>query len=149
MNGVRAALPRGVQDRGNRKVAFSRRRRADAHGAVREQHVRCARIGVRVDCNGWDPELAAGADDANGNLAAVRDQDLRDASHEAFRFSRKARSPSCPSSETLLAAMASAVSPAASVPRAQTRGISALAVEIASGAPLRNSFTYITTIVST
>jgi hypothetical protein len=64
-------------------------------------------------------------------------------------LSRNARSPSCPSFETRCAAIASAVRPAASdAPRAQTRGMSAFAVAIASGALLRNSFTYREVIVS-
>ena len=111
MDGVRARLARGR--RGSRRSTGSsrRRRRADAHRAIGEQHVQRVRVGVRVDRDGRDAELAAGADDADRDLAAVGDQDLRDTSHDAFRFSRNARSPSWPSFETRCAAMASAVSP--------------------------------------
>src|SRR5436853_7816413 len=100
------------------------------------------RIGIRVHRHRGNAQLSTGAEHADGNLPAIGDQDLRDASHDALRFSRKARRPSWPSPDTRCAAMASEVSPAASdAPRAQTRGMRAFAREIASGPALRNSFT--------
>ena len=49
---------------------------ADAHGLVGEAHVERARVGLGVDGDGLDAELAAGAQDAQRDLAAVGDEDL-------------------------------------------------------------------------
>ena len=103
-----------VRLRGSAESTGSFRREARGRSATARSasaHVQRAGIGIRVHRDGLDAQLAAGADDADGDLAAVGDQDLRDqASHRGFRFSRKARSPSWPSFETRRAAMAPAVS---------------------------------------
>ena len=51
-------------------------RRADAHGLVGEQHVLEVGVGGGMHGDGLDAELAAGAQDAQRDLAAVGDDDL-------------------------------------------------------------------------
>ena len=58
------------------QVAARRRRGADAHRLVGEAHVQRARVGLGVDGDRRDAELAARADDAQRDFAAVRDEDL-------------------------------------------------------------------------
>ncbi len=58
------------------EVALGGRVRADAHRLVGEAHVQRARVDLGVDGHGLDAELAARAQDAEGDLAPVRDQDL-------------------------------------------------------------------------
>ena len=67
------------------EIALGRRRRANVHRFVGLAHVRRARVGVAVDGDRRDAELAAGADDAQRDLAAVGDENLgehRDAMRE-------------------------------------------------------------------
>jgi hypothetical protein len=49
---------------------------SDADVVVGEAHVERLAIGFRVHRHGLDAELAAGADDAQGNLAPIGNQDL-------------------------------------------------------------------------
>jgi hypothetical protein len=68
---------------------------ASANGAVGRRDVRRLSIGVREHGDGLDLELAARADDAEGDFAAVGDQETFDHElQEGFRFSRNALSPS-------------------------------------------------------
>src|SRR5262249_42055666 len=60
------------------EIALGRRRRPDAHGPVGEAHVQRALVGGRIDGHGLDAHLVEGADDAHGDLAAVRDQNARE-----------------------------------------------------------------------
>ena len=95
----RAPRGRARADRGSR----------DLDRLVRDARVQRAAVVGRGHGHGRDPELAAGAEDAHGDLAAVGDQELGDrhcrrlgpaSSGErqaAGRFSRKARRPSWPS----------------------------------------------------
>src|SRR5690606_21511059 len=72
----------GVRDLGRRddrrhvQVALLRARRADTHGLVREQDVLQRRVGRRVHGHRLDAELAAGAQNAQRDLAAIGDQNL-------------------------------------------------------------------------
>ena len=66
----------GGDDRRDVEVALRRAARADAHRLVGEAHVERARVGLGVHGDGADAELAARADDAQRDLAAVRDEDL-------------------------------------------------------------------------
>ena len=61
---------------GHVEVALRGRRRADAHGLVRQQHVLLAAVGGGVHRDGLDAEFAAGAQDAQGDFTPVRDDDL-------------------------------------------------------------------------
>ena len=76
-------------------VRLGCRRGADAHGLVRQPHVEAVAIRFAEDCDGRDLELAAGADDAERDLAAVRDEHL--AEHGAWVSSgvREAASLRC------------------------------------------------------
>ncbi len=75
MHGIRSGCERGVDDGVDREVALAARSGADADGAVREPHVQGGAVGVGVDRDGLDTEIARGADHAAGDLAAVRDQE--------------------------------------------------------------------------
>ena len=59
----------------DRKVALRRRRAAERHGDVREARVQRGAVEVGVDGGDLDAHLARGAQDAQRDLAAVRDQD--------------------------------------------------------------------------
>ena len=76
MDRVGAGLLRGADDARDVQVAAAGRGRADVHRLVGEADD--GRLGVRgrVDGDRLDAELAAGARDAQGDLAPVRDQDL-------------------------------------------------------------------------
>ena len=63
-------------DRRDVEIALRRRRRPDAHRLVGEPHVLGLAIGFGMDDDGLDAELAAGALDAQRDLAAIGDQDL-------------------------------------------------------------------------
>src|SRR5258706_7104336 len=66
----------GADDRGNMQVALRGRRRPDAPRLVGEAHVQRARVGLRVHGDRLDAELAARANDAQRDLAAIGDEDL-------------------------------------------------------------------------
>src|SRR5690606_18111286 len=72
----------GIGDFGGRddgrhvQVAFARGRRPDAHGFVGQAHVLGVAIGLGVHHHRLDAELAAGALDAQRDLAAIGDQDF-------------------------------------------------------------------------
>ena len=71
-----AAGGRGRGDEGRDvEVALRGGRRADVHGLVGEPDVQRVAVGGRVDGDGLDPELVAGADDPDRDLAPVGDQD--------------------------------------------------------------------------
>src|SRR5690606_7444505 len=57
------------------QVRFARVRRSDADVIVGEAHVQGFAVGLGVDGDRLDAEFAAGADDAQGNLAAIGDED--------------------------------------------------------------------------
>ena len=58
------------------QIAVGAARRSDADVFVREADVQGVFVGLRVDRDGLDAELAAGADDAQRDLPAVSDQDF-------------------------------------------------------------------------
>src|SRR5215831_4233178 len=76
MNGVRARDLRGTDDRGDVQIAVGTSGRADADILVGEAHVKRALVSLRVHSDRLDTELTARKDDAERDLAAVRDQDL-------------------------------------------------------------------------
>ena len=51
---------------------------ADADGLVGQLHMQRLHISLRVDGQGLDAQFAAGADDAEGDFAAISDEDLLD-----------------------------------------------------------------------
>ena len=76
MDRVRAGDFRGGNDVRDIEVAFGRRAGADTDGFVRHLDVQAVAVGFGMDGDGFKPHLAAGADDAHGDFAAVGDQDF-------------------------------------------------------------------------
>jgi hypothetical protein len=76
VNRVGAGDLGGADDRRHVQVAVGAARRPDADVLVREADVQRVLVGLRIDSDGLDAELAARDDHAKGNLAAVRNQDL-------------------------------------------------------------------------
>ena len=78
MNGDRVGHLGGADDGGHVQVRQSGLRRSDADGLVREQHVFGIEVGGGMHRDGLDAELAAGAQDAKRDLAAISDDDFFD-----------------------------------------------------------------------
>ena len=85
------------------EVALARRRRPDADGAVGEPHPGALAVGGRVDGDGLEAELVAGADHAHGDLAPVGDEDslitgarARTAAGRTRPAARRPRAPCAP-----------------------------------------------------
>ena len=76
MDGVGAGDLAGGEDRGDVEVAVLGGRRADADALVGEADMHGVAVGGRVDRDGLDAELLAGAQDAERDLAAVGDEDF-------------------------------------------------------------------------
>ena len=76
MHGVGARAARRLHDAVDDEVALDGGRRADGIGLVRHLHVQGLAVGLREDGDGGDAGLATGADDADGDLAAVGDEQL-------------------------------------------------------------------------
>ena len=76
VDGLGAGLLRRADDVRDVEVALAGRRRPDADRLVGEPDDRGLRVGGRVDGHRLDAQLAAGARHAQGDLAAVGDQDL-------------------------------------------------------------------------
>ena len=76
MDGVGAGDFGGAQHRGDAEIAVGAARGADAHVLVGKADVQGVLVGLRVHRDRLDPQLAAGADDAQGDFAAIRDQDF-------------------------------------------------------------------------
>ena len=76
MDGLGAGDLAGGDDGGNVEIAVARRRRADAHALIGQAHMHGLLVGGRMDGDGRDAELAAGAQDAQGDFAAIGDEDL-------------------------------------------------------------------------
>jgi hypothetical protein len=55
----------------NAKITFTGRSFADADGFVRELDVHGVGVGFRINRDGADVQFFAGADDPNGNFAAI------------------------------------------------------------------------------
>jgi hypothetical protein len=78
MDRLRAGRSRRIDDGIDREVALGGGGRADAHVMIGERGVEGLGIRIGVDRDRLDAHLAARADDANGNLAAIRYQDSRE-----------------------------------------------------------------------
>ena len=76
MNGVGAGDLGGTDDRGHVQITVGAAGGADAHVLVRKPDVQRVLVGLGIDGDCLDPELAAGVDDSQSDLAAVRDQDF-------------------------------------------------------------------------
>ena len=75
-NRVAARFFRGVDDLVDPQIAFAGRRCADAIRLVGHADVESSPVGLGIDGDGGDPHFVQRAGDANGDFAAVRDEDL-------------------------------------------------------------------------
>src|SRR5439155_26607501 len=105
----------------------------DLDDLVRLARMQRPRVVGRDDGDGRDPLGGAGAKDADGDLAAVRYEELSDL-HAAGRLSRNARRPSCPSGLV----RSFAASRAASSPLGRSR-IRPFAARVAAGPEVSSS----------
>ena len=76
MDGLGAGGAGRLDDLVDHQVGLLRGRGADVHGLVRQLPVQAAAVGVGVDRHRADAESVAGADDADGDFAAVGDEYL-------------------------------------------------------------------------
>ena len=76
MNRIAARRARHADDFRDREIALARRRGANGISLVRQANVQGGAIRLAVNGDGRDTELAAGAQDAHGDLAAIGDQDF-------------------------------------------------------------------------
>ena len=76
MDGVGAGDFAGGEQRGNVEIGLARRRRADAHRFVGELDVHGFGVGGRMDGDRGDSQLLRGAQDSQGDFAAIGDQDF-------------------------------------------------------------------------
>ena len=82
--------PRQGDDAGDVEVGADRLAGlADAIGLVGLEAVQGEAVFVRVDGDGADAEFVGRAKDANGDLAAVGDEQLADLGHRTFPICRK------------------------------------------------------------
>ncbi len=84
MHRVRAGALRGVDDGVDAQVALDRFARTDVERLVRLAHVARVAVAVGKHCHGRQPHFAAGADNPDGDLAAIRYQDF----HQSVRQGR-------------------------------------------------------------
>ncbi len=78
MDGVALRRHRRVNDGFDLEVAFGRPRGADADRAIGHSRGHAVPVGGRRGEHGFDAEVAARADDADGDFAAIRDEDAPD-----------------------------------------------------------------------
>ena len=71
MDGLGARDLRGADDRGDIQITARTLGRTDADGFVGEAHVQAVAVGLRVDRYGPYAQFLAGADDAQGDFAAI------------------------------------------------------------------------------
>ena len=74
MDGFCPAAARDVEDLLDVEIGLARSRRTDVVGVVGLAHVQRLAIDVGEDGDRLDAHLAAGANDAHGNLAAIGNQ---------------------------------------------------------------------------
>ena len=94
MNGVGAGDFGGADHGRHVQVAVGAARRADADVLVGEADVQRVFVGLRVDRDRLDAELAAGEDDPHRHFAAVRDQNFLEHVSYLVRIANS-RSPYC------------------------------------------------------
>ena len=78
VDGVGARLRGCGEDRLDAQVAFGGGGGADMDRLIRLAHVHRGAVGIRVDGNGFYAEAAAGAEDPDGDLTPVRDEEFGD-----------------------------------------------------------------------
>ena len=117
MHGLRAGRAAGLDDLVDQQIRLRGRRRADGDGLVGHLHVQAVPVGVGVDRDRLDAELARRLDDAAGDLAAVGDQDFL----EHARPRRTGSDPSPRSSRAFRSADARGLTPRTDRRRADDR----------------------------
>ena len=76
MDGIGAGAAGGIDQAIDPQVALRRRVAADVHRLVGKPDVARRAIAIGIDGDRADPHVAAGADDANRDLAAIRNKNL-------------------------------------------------------------------------
>src|SRR5260370_703040 len=76
VDGIGAVAPGGVENAVDAQVAFGGRTGSDVGGFVSHADMEGGAIGVGEDGDAGDAHFAEGADDADGDLAAIGDQEL-------------------------------------------------------------------------
>ena len=76
MNGIHIGDFSRADHRRNIEITLTQLRRTNADGFVRETHREGVAIGLAINGNRSNAQFFAGADDAQGNLAAIGYQDL-------------------------------------------------------------------------
>ena len=112
MHRTRARGARSPQDGRDVQVAFRRSRRADTDSVIRLGYEGRVAVGLGKDRNRFQPQLAAPALDAPGDLAPVGNQDAGETHftlHEGTLLLRKLLMPSMPSPVSQASARRSAV----------------------------------------
>ncbi len=87
VDGVGAGDLAGGEQRGNIEIGLPRRRRADAHRFVGQLDVHGFGVDGRVDGDRGDSQLLRGAQDSQGDFAAIGDQDFLE--HRAQTITNK------------------------------------------------------------
>src|SRR5262249_51256778 len=132
-----AGLLAGFDDRHDREIRLSRRRRADRDRFVGLLDVQRLGVGFGIDRHGLDAHAARGADHAARDLAAIGDEDLLEhvfsgASRHGYCRLRAANSAEArPLASVLAAWRATLSSPRAT---ARTTGIAGLRASMGRGA---------------
>jgi len=81
MDRIGSRVPGSIEDGGDVEVGPGRLRGSDVSRLVGDANVQGTLVDIRVDGNRPDPHRSTRAGDADGDLAAVGDQDLGDALH--------------------------------------------------------------------
>ena len=90
MDCLRPALLAGGDDLFDHQVAFGRLRRTDCDGAICQFDVERVPVGLRIDGDRLDPQLAGGLDNPAGDFAAIGNQDTLE--HASGRCCLRAKS---------------------------------------------------------
>src|SRR4051794_28413059 len=83
MNGIDIADFGRAHDAIDSQIAIGARRRADADGFIRELHMERVAVRLGVNRERANPQLLAGADHAQGDFAAICDEDFLE--HQVLR----------------------------------------------------------------
>ncbi len=85
MDGVGASASRSRQNHVDIQVGLTRRGNPDRHRLIGETNVQSVAVEVRMDRDGLNAHRAAGAQNAQSDLAAIGNQDFAKGLHR-FRF---------------------------------------------------------------
>ena len=71
---ARVCLARRVENLGDAQIALGGGGWPNVDRHIRHAHMGRRAVGVAIDCDRFQPQIAAGADDAQSNLAAIGDE---------------------------------------------------------------------------